>query len=75
MVDTDNFRASGDTPENLPKDNVRLLAHFLVWLASLKGSFLRGRCAWANWDAEELKAQKEKYTSGLFMAAGFKGLL
>ncbi|KAK4185892.1 hypothetical protein QBC35DRAFT_502746 [Podospora australis] len=74
MVDTDNFRATGATPEALPMDTAQLPAHFLVWLASSEASFLRGRAVWANWDVEELKAQKEKYTEGLFMAAGFKGL-
>ncbi|KAM7214557.1 hypothetical protein V8F06_010039 [Rhypophila decipiens] len=74
MIDTNNFRASGAKPEKLPMDTVQLPAHFLVWLASPEAAFLRGRCAWANWDVEELKAQKEKYTSGLFMAAGFKGV-
>ncbi|KAK4160559.1 hypothetical protein QBC43DRAFT_245228 [Cladorrhinum sp. PSN259] len=74
MVDTHNFRATGATPEGLPMNTVQLPAHFLVWLASPEAAFLRGRSAWANWDVEELKAQKEKYTQGLFMAAGFKGL-
>ncbi|KAM7184207.1 hypothetical protein V8F20_012309 [Naviculisporaceae sp. PSN 640] len=74
MVDTKNFRATGASPENLPMDTVQLPAHFLVWMASSEAAFLRGRCAWANWDVEELKAEKEKYTAGLFMTAGFKGL-
>ncbi|KAK3984441.1 hypothetical protein QBC44DRAFT_388398 [Cladorrhinum sp. PSN332] len=74
MVDTNNFRASGATPENLPMNTVQLPAHFLVWMASAEAAFLRGRSAWANWDVEELKAQKEKFTSGLFMSVGFKGL-
>lgn len=74
MIDTNNFRASGATPDNLPMDTVELPAHFLVWMASPQAAFLRGRCAWANWDVEELKALKAKYVEGLFMAAGFKGL-
>lgn len=100
MVDTNNFRATGATPENLPMDTgkqlpwsiphfhglsalakvltpmpaVQLPAQFLVWMASPEAAFLRGRCAWANWDVDELKAQKAKYLGGLFMAAGFKGL-
>lgn len=53
---------------------VQLPAHFLVWMASPEAEFLRGRCAWANWDVDELKALKEKYSSTpLFMTAGFKG--
>ncbi|KAI0509657.1 hypothetical protein F5B22DRAFT_648890 [Xylaria bambusicola] len=74
MVDTDNFRRSGATPENLPMDTAQLPAHFLVWLASPEAAFLRGRCASANWDVEELKALRAKYTDSLFMSFGSKGL-
>ncbi|KAK0634266.1 hypothetical protein B0T17DRAFT_501948 [Bombardia bombarda] len=74
MVETANFYSTGASPESLPMDKVQLPAHFLVWLASPEASFLRGRAVWANWDVEELKALKTKYTDGLFMSAGFKGL-
>ncbi|KAI1270203.1 hypothetical protein F5Y18DRAFT_367519 [Xylariaceae sp. FL1019] len=77
MVHTDNFNRSGATPEACPMDTVQLPAHFLVWLASLEAAFLKGRCAWANWDVEELKtkeAQDKKFSSGLFMTFGSKGL-
>lgn len=54
---------------------VQLPAHFLVWMASPEAAFLRGRCTWANWDVEELKAQKTTLLEGgLFMTAGMKGL-
>lgn len=39
MIDTDNSRTTGATPENLPMDTVQLPAHFLVWLASPEGLF------------------------------------
>jgi len=74
MIETDNFYRTGATPESLPMDKVQLPAHFLVWMASPEAAFLRGRCTWANWDAEELKAQKTMILEGLFMTAGFKGL-
>ncbi|KAI1357616.1 hypothetical protein F5Y08DRAFT_323887 [Xylaria arbuscula] len=74
MIDTDNFRRTGATAENLPMDNVRLPAHFLLWLVSPEAGFLRGRCAWANWDVEELKALEARYNDSLFMSFGSKGL-
>ncbi|KAI0890642.1 uncharacterized protein GGS22DRAFT_194575 [Annulohypoxylon maeteangense] len=74
MVETDNFRRTGGKAEKLPMDTVQLPAHFIVWMASPEATFLRGRCAWANWDVDELKAKKDKILEGLFMTAGFKGL-
>ncbi|TAQ86939.1 hypothetical protein B7494_g4736 [Chlorociboria aeruginascens] len=74
MIETKNFNRTGADPKNLPMDTVQLPAHFLLWMASPEAEFLRGRCAWANWDVEELKAQKEMISGGLFMTAGFKGL-
>ncbi|RYP69944.1 hypothetical protein DL771_005804 [Monosporascus sp. 5C6A] len=74
MVEAANFYRSGATPDKLPMDKVQLPAHFLVWMVSPEATFLRGRCTWANWDIEELKAQKAKTLEGLFMTAGFKGL-
>ncbi|KAF7956666.1 hypothetical protein EAE96_004000 [Botrytis aclada] len=74
IIETDNFYRTGATPEKVPIDTVQLPAHFLVWMASPEATFLRGCCAWANWDVEELKAQKDMILEGLFMTAGFKGL-
>ncbi|KAI9643580.1 hypothetical protein NHQ30_008201 [Ciborinia camelliae] len=74
MIETDNFYRTGATPDKVPIDTVQLPAHFLVWMASPEAAFLRGRCAWANWDVEELKAQKSMVLESLFMTAGFKGL-
>ncbi|KAK8073685.1 NAD(P)-binding protein [Apiospora phragmitis] len=74
MVETDNFNRSGGVADQLPMDTVQLPAHFLVWMASPEAAFLRGRTTWANWDVDELQAQKEKIGNGLFMTAGFKGL-
>ncbi|KAI1447660.1 hypothetical protein F5Y02DRAFT_432303 [Annulohypoxylon stygium] len=74
MIETDNFYRTGGTTDKLPMDTVQLPAHFLVWMASPEASFLRGRCTWANWDVEELKAKKAAIQEGLFMTAGFKGL-
>ncbi|KAH9907395.1 hypothetical protein F4778DRAFT_721772 [Xylariomycetidae sp. FL2044] len=74
LVDTNLFTDTGGRADQLPMDNVRLPAHFLLWMASPEAAFLRGRCARANWDVEELKALAEKYTGSLFMSFGSKGL-
>ncbi|GAP85607.1 putative short chain dehydrogenase [Rosellinia necatrix] len=73
MVETDNFNRTGASADQLPMDKVQLPAHFLVWMVSPEAVFLRGRCASANWDVEELKALKAKFTDGLFMTFGSKG--
>ena len=39
---------------------VELPAHFIVWLLSQEGEFLRSKMVWASWDVEELKAQKQR---------------
>ncbi|EXJ57961.1 hypothetical protein A1O7_05384 [Cladophialophora yegresii CBS 114405] len=48
---------------NLAKDDVRLPAHWCVWLAAkaeTDAAFLRGRFIWANWDLEELLSRREQ---------------
>ncbi|KAI0202862.1 hypothetical protein F4808DRAFT_420094 [Astrocystis sublimbata] len=74
MIETDNFNRTGASPDGLPMDKVQLPAHFLLWMASPEASFLRGRCAHANWDVEELKTLKAKFAESLFMTFGSKGL-
>ncbi|KAJ5662171.1 uncharacterized protein N7477_009787 [Penicillium maclennaniae] len=73
MVDTSILRSSGADPSKLPIDSVDLPAEFMVWLTSSEASFLNGRCAWANWDVEELKAKAEKIKSGLLLTSGVYG--
>lgn len=36
-----------------------LPADFTVWTLSDEARFLKGKLVWANWDVEELKAQKD----------------
>ncbi|EPE26891.1 NAD(P)-binding Rossmann-fold containing protein [Glarea lozoyensis ATCC 20868] len=74
MIETDNFRRTGGKAEGLPMDTVQLPAHFLLWMASPEAAFLRGRCAWANWDVEELIAIKDQILAGLALTAGLKEL-
>ena len=50
-----------------------LPAEFMVWLTSPEAAFLNGRCAWANWDVDELKAKADKIESGLLLTAGVYG--
>ncbi|KIX02020.1 uncharacterized protein Z518_07959 [Rhinocladiella mackenziei CBS 650.93] len=39
------------------QDTLQLPAHFMVWLSSPEGAFLKGRFVWANWDIDELRAK------------------
>ncbi|KIW66513.1 hypothetical protein PV04_05841 [Phialophora macrospora] len=48
---------------DLAKDDVRLPAHWCVWLAAkaqTDAAFLKGRFVWANWDLEELLRRREQ---------------
>lgn len=73
MVDTNILRSSGADPSKLPIDSVDLPAEFMVWLTSPEAAFLNGRCAWANWDVDELKAKADRIESGLLLTAGVYG--
>jgi NAD(P)-dependent dehydrogenase (short-subunit alcohol dehydrogenase family) len=57
IVDTDMSRKSGLESHQIP-DVAELPAHFAVWLAGPDSDFLKGRFLWANWDVEELLANK-----------------
>ena len=53
---------------------VELPAHFIVWLASKEGEFLRSKMVWASWDVEQLKAKKEKIAADpAFLNMGMNG--
>ncbi|KAL8740796.1 MAG: hypothetical protein Q9184_008454 [Pyrenodesmia sp. 2 TL-2023] len=41
-------------------DDVKLPAHFLLWMTSPEARFLRGRFVWANWDVDQLKARAKE---------------
>jgi NAD(P)-dependent dehydrogenase (short-subunit alcohol dehydrogenase family) len=41
-------------------DDIRLPAHFALWLAGPESGFLHGRFVWANWDVDELIALKDR---------------
>ncbi|KAI3391349.1 hypothetical protein diail_7500 [Diaporthe ilicicola] len=73
IVETAIFNKSGADSTKLPMDKVELPAHFIVWMSSQEASFLNGRCVWANWDVEELKAQAETIQSSLQMTSGIYG--
>lgn len=52
---------------------VDLPAEFTVRLTSPEGSFLNGRCAWANWDVDELKYKAEQIQSRLLLTSDVYG--
>lgn len=70
FVLTDIFSTTGANPNEVPMDEKRLPAHFLVWMASPEASFIRGRSVWANWDVDELKALEPKITGGGLFTSG-----
>lgn len=45
----------------------------MVWLASPEAAFLKSKYVWANWDVEELMAQKEEIESGTKLSIGLVG--
>ena len=52
----------------------KLPAHFLVWLTSPEGKFLRGRFLWAHWDINQLKEKaKEIEASPLMLTSNILG--
>ncbi|KAL7621680.1 hypothetical protein AAE478_009007 [Parahypoxylon ruwenzoriense] len=73
MVVTSIFNKSGAKAEAFPVDTVQLPAHFLVWMSSPEAGFLKGRCVWANWDVDELKASAQTIQSGIQMTGGING--
>jgi|SRR5947209_18454678 len=57
-------------------DDPALPGDFIVWLAGAQAEFLRGRFAWANWDATEMMAMKEQIEADpLFLAPTLGGWL
>ena len=34
----------------------------MVWIVSDEAKFLRGKLVWCNWDVDEMKAKKDKFT-------------
>ncbi|KAK2592466.1 hypothetical protein QQS21_009845 [Conoideocrella luteorostrata] len=54
-----------DTPE-LPAD-------FTVWTLSEEARFLKGKLIWANWDVEELKAQKDVIEKSNLLTIAIEG--
>lgn len=58
-------------PRRLILTEAELPGHFLVWLASPEGQFLKGKFLWVNWDVDELISRKaelimpEKLVTGL----------
>lgn len=53
--------------------SVELPAEFVVWLASKEAEFLRNKFVWANWDAQELLAQKEEIQNSMLLRVTLNG--
>ncbi|KAF5591043.1 reductase [Fusarium pseudoanthophilum] len=67
--------ATGINPDlSVGFDTVELPAHFMVWLASDEGDFLRGKFAWANWDAQELLARAKEIESSMLLRVTLNGV-
>ncbi|ETI27363.1 hypothetical protein G647_09553 [Cladophialophora carrionii CBS 160.54] len=61
---------------DLAKDDVRLPAHWCVWLAAkaeTDAAFLKGRFVWANWDLEELLSRREQVEKEDLLKVVLKG--
>lgn len=43
-------------------EDIRLPAHFVLWLAGPESGFLRGRFLWAQWDVDELIDLKDRFS-------------
>jgi len=56
VIDTPMLdKAAGQLGRNpWPKDDIKLPAHFAVWLTREAARPLKGKFLWANWDVEEL---------------------
>lgn len=50
-----------------------LPADFTVWALSDEARFLKGKLVWANWDAEELKAQKDAIAKSNLLTISIQG--
>ncbi|EOD43383.1 putative short-chain dehydrogenase reductase sdr protein [Neofusicoccum parvum UCRNP2] len=73
VVKTDMLIKSGAESYNMPLDEPELPGHFLVWLTSPEGEFLKGKFVWVNWDVDELKAKKEEILAGHKLVTGLVG--
>ncbi|EJD54056.1 NAD(P)-binding protein [Auricularia subglabra TFB-10046 SS5] len=73
VVKTEMLTKSGFEAYNPPMDDHDLAGHFIVWLNSPEGEFLKGKFLWVNWDVDELKARKEEILSGNKLVTGLTG--
>ncbi|RDL41956.1 Uncharacterized protein BP5553_01935 [Venustampulla echinocandica] len=72
-IDTGMAKRAKDAGLELPFDDIELPASFMVWAASPEAEFLRNKYMWANWDVDELKAQKEELVSSPQLTIGLLG--
>ncbi|KAK0658789.1 Short chain dehydrogenase andI [Lasiodiplodia hormozganensis] len=72
-IKTDMLTKSKLEEIDLPLDDLELASHFLVWLASPEGEFLKGKYLWSNWDVDELKARKAEIQAPNKLVTGLVG--
>ncbi|KAG8161131.1 hypothetical protein KVR01_009395 [Diaporthe batatas] len=75
VVASDMLAKSGleSSAQEIPYDEPDLAGHFVTWLASPEGDFLRGKYLWVNWDVDELKARKEELSAPKTLVTGLLG--
>ncbi|KAG6355516.1 hypothetical protein INS49_003478 [Diaporthe citri] len=73
VVESDMLTKSGLGALGVPVDEPDLAGHFVNWVASAEGEFLRGKYLWVNWDVDELKARKEELRAPRKLVTGLVG--
>ncbi|KAJ0123730.1 Short chain dehydrogenase andI [Diaporthe amygdali] len=73
VVGTNMLTKSGLESTGVPIDEPDLAGHFVTWLVSPEGEFLKGKYLWGNWDVDELKARKEELSAPRKLVTGLVG--
>ncbi|KAL1864018.1 hypothetical protein Daus18300_007983 [Diaporthe australafricana] len=73
IVASDMLDKSGLSVLGVPMDEPDLAGHFVAWLASDEGEFLKGKYLWVNWDVDELKLKKDELSAPNKLVTGLVG--
>ncbi|KAL8791175.1 MAG: hypothetical protein Q9195_006014 [Heterodermia aff. obscurata] len=57
----------------MPIDDVKLPAHFILWMTSPEAQFLHGKFVWCNWDVEQLKARAKEIQESQILTSNVLG--
>lgn len=55
-----------------PETDAQLAAESLVWASSEEAAFSAGRCAWVNWDVDELVGKEEQILTDKFWRSSIR---